>query len=115
MCYLKKYVFLALLLFFCIDVRAQQPANVISLRQLLLTVDQKAPALLTDSAAILIRQAQATETRSNWLPNLKLNYQADIGSSNNVNGPYFGFGIIPSSSGGIHNTNNTSAEGVNLG
>jgi len=40
--------------------------------------------LLTDSAAILIRQAQAAETRSSWLPNLKLNYQADIGTSNNT-------------------------------
>jgi adhesin transport system outer membrane protein len=91
---------------------AQTP---VTLKQLLSSVDQKAPQLLTDSAAILIRESQATEVRNNWLPNLKLNYQADVGTSNNVTGPYFGFGIIPSSSGGVHGTNVTTAASVNLG
>lgn len=93
-------------------VKAQQP---VTLKQLLNQVVKNAPALITDSSAIQIRQAQAVETRNNWLPNLKLNYQADIGTSNNVTGPYFGFGIIPSSSGGIHATNVTSALSANLG
>jgi len=92
--------------------RAQQP---ITLKQLLNRVGEKAPELLTDSAAILVRQAQAAEVRSNWLPNLRLNYQADIGSSNNVIGPYFGFGIVPSSSSGIHSSNITTAASTNLG
>jgi adhesin transport system outer membrane protein len=70
---------------------------------------------LTDSAAILIRKAQAVEIHNNWLPDLNLNYQVDIGTSNNTTGPYFGFGIIPSSSGGIHNTNVTTALSDNLG
>ena len=103
-----------LLLFVAIASNAQQ-SNPVTLKELLNLADQKAPALLTDSAAILIRQSQAAETRSNWLPNLKLNYQADIGTSNNVTGPYFGFGIIPSSSGGIHDNNVTTAVGDNLG
>lgn len=93
---------------------AQQPSP-LTLKELLSKVDQKAPALLTDSAAILIRLAQANEVHNNWLPNLKLNYQADIGTSNNTTGPYFGFGIIPSSSGGIHNTSVTTALSDNLG
>ena len=92
-----------------------QQSTPVTLKQLLNSVDRKAPTLLTDSAAILIRQAQAAETHSNWLPNLRLNYQADIGTSNNTTGPYFGFGIIPSSSGGIHNTNVTTALSDNLG
>ena len=92
-----------------------QQSTPITLKELLNRVNQKAPSLITDSAAILIRQAQAAETRSNWLPNLKLNYQADIGTSNNVTGPYFGFGIIPSSSGGIHGTSITTALSDNLG
>jgi len=92
--------------------RAQQP---ITLKQLLNRVGEKAPELLTDSAAILVRQAQAAEVRSNWLPNLRLNYQADIGSSNNVIGPYFGFGIVPSSSSGVHSSNITTAASTNLG
>jgi len=103
-----------LLLFMAITTNAQQSTTV-TLKELLNKVDQKAPTLITDSAVILIRQAQAAETRSNWLPNLRLNYQADIGTSNNTTGPYFGFGIIPSSSGGIHNTNVTIAISDNLG
>jgi adhesin transport system outer membrane protein len=103
-----------LLLFVAFAANAQQSTPV-TLKELLNKVDQKGPTLLTDSAAILIRQAQAAETRSNWLPNLSLNYQADIGSSNNTTGPYFGFGIIPSSSGGIHNTNVATSMSDNLG
>lgn len=109
----KRYLCMILLLATSIITRAQQQP--ITLKQLLSRVDQKAPALITDSAAILIRQAQAAEVRSNWLPNLRLNYQADIGSSNNVIGPYFGFGIVPSSSSGIHSSNITTAASTNLG
>lgn len=103
-----------LLLLLAIASNAQQ-STPITLKELLNQADKKAPELLTDSAAILIRQSQAAEIRNNWLPNLKLNYQADIGTSNNTTGPYFGFGIIPSSSGGIHNSNVKTAVGDNLG
>src|ERR1700712_4228326 len=110
---LKKRFCIALLLVTAITANAQQ--SPVTLNQLLERVDQKAPTLLTDSAAILVRQAEAAETRSSWLPNLKLNYQADIGTSNNTTGPYFGFGIVPSSSGGVRNTSVTTAVGDNLG
>src|ERR1700744_1637015 len=109
---LNKSLCMALLLLISVSVSAQQT---VSLKQLLNQVDKNAPALITDSSAIRIKQAQAVETRNNWLPNLKLNYQADIGTSNNVTGPYFGYGIIPSSSGGIHTTNVTTALSTNLG
>jgi adhesin transport system outer membrane protein len=112
---LKRCLCIGLLLIAATTTYAQQSPPV-TLKELLNRADQKAPTLLTDSAAILIRQAQATETRSSWLPNLKLSYQADVGTSNNTTGPYFGFGgIIPSSSGGIHGTNVTTAVGDNLG
>jgi adhesin transport system outer membrane protein len=110
----KRCSGISLLLLLAISSNAQQ-STPITLKELLNRVDQKAPMLLTDSAAILIRQAQAAETRSSWLPNLKLNYQADIGTSNNTTGPYFGFGIVPSSSGGVRNTSVTTAIGDNLG
>jgi outer membrane protein TolC len=87
----------------------------VTLKELLQKVDKNAPQLITDSAAINIRKAEAAETSNNWLPNLNLNYQADIGTSNNVTGPYFGFGVVPSSSGGIHNTSVTTALSDNLG
>ncbi|HEY4323310.1 MAG TPA: TolC family protein [Mucilaginibacter sp.] len=105
---------MVLLLLAVITVKAQTSPP-ITLKELLNRVNQKAPQLLTDSAAIIIKRAQAAEVRNNWLPNLNLNYQADIGTSNNVVGPYFGFGIVPSSSGGIHNTNVTTAASTNLG
>lgn len=111
---IKKCLCILLLLLPAIITHAQQLTPV-TLKELLQRANQKAPTLLTDSAAILIRKAQAIETRSSSLPNLNLNYQAYIGSSNNTTGPYIGFGIIPSSSGGIHNTNVTTALSDNLG
>ncbi|HZY38871.1 MAG TPA: TolC family protein [Mucilaginibacter sp.] len=111
---LKIIFYTGLLLVVASASNAQQQPTV-TLKDLLSKVDQRAPQLLTDSAAILIRKAQAAETYNNWLPNLNVNYQADIGTSNNVTGPYFGFGVIPSSSGGIHNTNVTTAMSDNLG
>lgn len=98
-----------------INVYAQQPAHPVTLKTLLNKVDQNAPSLITDSAIIGIRQAQAAETRNNWLPNLRLNYQVDIGTNNNTAGPYFGFGIIPSNSRGVRTESNTSAVLTNLG
>jgi adhesin transport system outer membrane protein len=121
---LKRCFCIVLLLISAITASAQQSppqalntpqAPTVTLKQLLLRVNQRAPELITDSAAILIRKAQAVETHNNWLPNLNLNYQADVGTSNNVTGPYFGFGVIPSSSGGIHSTNVTTAMSDNLG
>jgi len=105
---------MVLLLLTAIAANAQQSPP-ITLKELLNRVNQKAPQLLTDSAAILIRKAQAAEVHNNWLPNLWLNYQADIGTSNNVIGPYFGYGLVPSSTSGVHNTNVTTAASTNLG
>jgi adhesin transport system outer membrane protein len=111
----KQVLCFVVCLFTIVHAKAQQISQAISLKQLLIQVEQKAPTLLTDSAAISIRKAQATETRNNWLPNLRLNYQADIGTNNNVAGPYFGFGIIPSDSRGVRTESNTTATGANLG
>ncbi|HEY8927940.1 MAG TPA: TolC family protein [Mucilaginibacter sp.] len=111
---LKRCLCFLALLFMTMTAEAQQ-STPITLKELLNQVDQKAPMLLTDSSAILIRQAQAAEIRASWLPNLKLNYQADIGTSNNTTGPYFGFGIVPSSSGGVRPSSVTTAVGDNLG
>jgi len=110
--YLKRYGCVALLLFLAMQGHAQ---NTVSLKDLLNRVEQKAPVLLTDSLAITVKQAQATEIRNNWLPNLKLSYQADVGTNNNTPGPYFSLGMVPSNSGGIRATSNTDAVLVNLG
>ncbi|MEN0053235.1 MAG: TolC family protein [Mucilaginibacter sp.] len=112
---LKRCVGIAILLFYAICTYAQQSATPVTLKELLNRVDENAPTLITDSAAINIRQNEAAETRSNWLPNLHLNYQADVGTNNNTAGPYFGFGIIPSNSRGVRTESNTSASLTNLG
>jgi len=112
---LKRNVFTAMILFMALNTYAQKNNPPVSLKNLLNRVDQNAPMLLTDSVAINIRQAQAAETRSNWLPNLRLNYQSDIGTNNNVAGPYFGFGIIPSNSRGVRTGNNTTTVSANVG
>ncbi len=101
--------------FISVNTYAQQKEKPISLNKLLNRINQNAPSLITDSAAIQIRKAEANETRYNWLPNLNLNYQADIGTNNNTAGGYFGFGIIPSNSGGRRATSNTDAALTNLG
>ncbi|GAC1301632.1 MAG: hypothetical protein NVSMB24_04810 [Mucilaginibacter sp.] len=112
---LKRQLFLATSLLIASHTYAQQIQSPVKLKYLLAKVNEKAPSLITDSASILIKQAQAAEVHSNWLPNLKLNYQADIGTNNNVTGPYFGFGIVPSNSRGVRPQSNTTAASANVG
>lgn len=112
---LKKYAGTILLLMACFKASAQQEHPAIRLSDLLSRVSTQAPALIADSSAIAIRQSAAEDTKNNWLPNLKLSYQADIGTNNNVPGSYFGFGYVPSNSGGIRSENVSSAALSNLG
>jgi adhesin transport system outer membrane protein len=109
---INKSLLVVFLVLLSVAANAQQS---VSLKQLLIQVDKSAPTLITDSSAIRVTQAQAAEVRNNWLPNLRLNYQADIGTNNNVAGPYFGFGIIPSDSRGVRTQSNTTAVSVNVG
>ncbi|OJW18196.1 TolC family protein [Mucilaginibacter sp. 44-25] len=110
---INKYWPLVLLLL--PNIARSQNTPSISLNSMLEKVTAYAPSLNADAAAIKIRQAQTTEVRNNWLPSLKLNYQADVGTNNNTAGPYFGFGIIPSNSRGVRDESNTSATLTNLG
>lgn len=98
-----------------IVVHAQITDKPVHLINLLHQVHLHAPQLATDSAAILIRRAEANEVKSAWLPDLKLSYQADLGTNNNVAGPYFGFGTVPSDSRGVRTNSNSSTALVNLG
>lgn len=104
-----------LLLVSFIKVSAQQQHPSLSLSALLSSVAVQAPSLIADSSAIAIRQSVAHETSYNWLPAVKLNYQADIGTNNNVPGAYFGFGYVPSNSAGVRPENVSNAALSNLG
>lgn len=87
----------------------------IKLKDLLNNVYSKAPSLIAGSASVAIVESQANETSANWIPNLHLNYQANVGTNNNTAGPYFGFGIIPSNTRGVRTDNNMSPVLTNLG
>lgn len=90
----QRYCWLFLL--FSFSASAQQP--VLSLKELLDSVTNHSPALLADSAAVSIKQAREEVTRYNRLPSLKVNYQADLGTNNNMPGGYFSYGIVPGNS-----------------
>jgi adhesin transport system outer membrane protein len=94
---------------------AQVHDRTLSVADLVSSVTSKAPSLIADSAAVRIRQSLAKETKYNWLPSIKLNYQADLGTNNNVPGAYFGFGIVPSNTGGVRPANDPSNAISNLG
>lgn len=112
---LKKYVSVLLLLIPVLKASAQNQPAALPLSELLSEVSSKAPSLIADSSATAILASTARETKYNWLPNVKLNYQADIGTNNNVPGAYFGFNMVPSNSGGVRSANVSDAALSNLG
>jgi adhesin transport system outer membrane protein len=109
---LKQNLCAFLCLFGVITGKAQQH---ITLQNLLNNVYKTAPSLIADSASVAVVQSKADQTHASWLPSLKLNYQADLGTNNNTPGPYFGFGIVPSNTRGVRTESNTSAVLTNLG
>ncbi|HAF36104.1 MAG TPA: hypothetical protein DCG88_19310 [Sphingobacterium sp.] len=87
----------------------------IKLNQLMSSVTQHAPSLRTDYVRTQVQQARAADVKNNRLPSLQLSYQPDVGSNNNVPGPYFGFGLVPTNNGGIRANNHYQAVSSNLG
>ncbi|SDD52077.1 TolC family protein [Pedobacter soli] len=94
---------------------AQDFSKPLAIPDLLNHVMAFSPKLATDSSAIQISESLLKETNANALPNLRLSYQADLGSNNNVAGPYMAFGIVPSNSRGVRTTSNMQASLSNLG
>ncbi len=74
---------------------AQQPLPLPTILDLL---QQNAPQLISDSAAIEIFEQRAEATRYNWLPNLDVNLQGNLGTNNNLPGGFFSNGLVPSNS-----------------
>ncbi|MBX3256308.1 MAG: TolC family protein [Chitinophagaceae bacterium] len=92
----------------------QQSSPVITLTQMLERVQLNAPSLMADSAAIGIKKAQFEASRYNWWPSLRLNYQIDVGTNNNLPGGYFSYGIVPSNS-RVRQEGNASTILTNIG
>jgi adhesin transport system outer membrane protein len=72
--------------------------RVLGLKELLERVAGNAPSLATDSMALRIREARLEAVNHNRIPSLKLNYQVDAGTNNNLPGGYFSYGIVPGNS-----------------
>lgn len=98
--------------FFC---HGQENIKPIKLNDLLSSVTRQAPSLRTDFIRTKVVEARTTEVKNNRLPSLQLSYQADFGSNNNLPGPYFGFGLVPTNNGGIRAQNNYQPVSSNLG
>jgi len=111
----KQILYLVPFLLMGLEGDAQIVLKPVGINELLDHVTAFSPALSADSASVAIQAARLNETSANALPNLRLNYQADLGSNNNVSGPYMAFGIVPSNSRGVRTTNNTQAALTNLG
>ena len=77
----KIRLLLLFILAISLSANAQQLGPIIGIKSLLSQVESHAPMLQSDSVLIGIRQAQEKEARSNWLPDLNLNYQANVGSN----------------------------------
>lgn len=111
----KQILYLSFFLFLGLTTDAQELRRPIGITELLDRVTSFSPALLADSASIIVKRVMLNETSANALPNLRMNYQADLGSNNNVSGPYMAFGIVPSNSRGVRTSSNTKAALTNLG
>lgn len=93
----------------------QQPGKPsLGLKELLTRVITHAPSLAADESAIRIRAAQEEAMGFNWLPSLKLNYQANLGTNNNLPGGYFSNGIVPGNS-RVREADNSSTIFTDLG
>jgi outer membrane protein TolC len=67
------------------------------------------PQLMEKKALINSRQAEVKNVRHQFIPFLRANAQAELGTDNSLPGSYYTFGIIPSTSSGISNQNNGQA------
>ncbi|MBT1686438.1 TolC family protein [Dawidia soli] len=89
-------------------------AQVVPLKTLLSRTLRHAPSLHTDSAAVTIANSREQAFYNVGLPNLRLNYQSNLGTNNNLPGGYFSFGIVPGNS-RVRQAENTSTVLSTLG
>lgn len=105
-------VFSALLLVPALSVISQSKKY--SLPDLVNSAKNYLPVLMQKKALIYAANAKVTDTRHSFLPQLKFSEQLNMGSSNSLEGSYFGFGITASTSGSIRNKNNDAPTTGNM-
>ena len=112
--YDRKFPALAGLLFFLplFSLFAQRP--VFSLAALVDSAQHNYPQLLQKQALLNSAEAAVTDARHSFLPSLKANEQISLGTDNSIPGSYLSYGIIPSSSSGIREENESRSASGNI-
>jgi outer membrane protein TolC len=78
------------------------------------SADHYLPRLLEKKALLNSALANITETRHQFLPAVRFNDQVNIASDNSLPGSYLSYGIIPSTSAGVHSTNDLQPASGNI-
>ncbi|CAL1518244.1 TolC family protein [Chitinophaga sp. MM2321] len=93
---------------------AQSAVDSLSLREAIALTLAHYPAVKAKQALVNAGQANVTDVKHNWYPALKLHEQIDAGTDNSIYGSYFTMGMIPSTSGGIRDENNSALMSGNI-
>ena len=89
-------------------------AQTIPLQQAIQLTLQHYPSLKAKNTLSQAATAHTTDVGHEWLPNMKLVEEANIGTDNGVYGSYFPMSIFPSTSGGIRDANSARAATGNM-
>ena len=78
------------------------------------SADHYLPRLLEKKALLNSASANVTDVKHQFLPFFRFNDQVNIGSDNSLPGSYYSYGIIPSTSNGIHSENDLQSATGNI-
>jgi len=78
----------------------------LSLVEYVATLKNHMPSILGKKAQLNQAQAGVADTRHSFLPNAFIGDQINLGTDNSLPGSYLSYGIIPSTSSGLHSSNN---------
>ena len=92
-----------------------QTKTVFSLKQAIDTAIQNYPELKAKKLQVESAKMTLTDAKDQRLPSIKVSDQIDLGTANSTPGSYFGFGLVPSTSGSIRTAENTNDFGGTIG
>src|SRR5580700_5035410 len=95
---------LACFIFFTASRIAAQQKNY-SLHDFVDSAEHHMPVLLQKQALVDAARAGVTDTRHSYLPTASVMDELNLGTDNSIPGSYFTYGIIPSTSSGVHPSN----------
>src|ERR1035437_917193 len=99
----------------CSKTSSGQTKTVFSLKQAIDTAIQNYPELKAKKLQVESAKMTLTDAKDQRLPSIKVSDQVDLGTANSTPGSYFGFGLVPSTSGSIRVAENTNDFGGTIG